>query len=527
MPTREEQIQFNQDLHQSIVDGKGKVFKQALKDGAQIESRDSEGLTALARAARLGKGTYVDALIKQGSVLEVVDHNGNTPLILASFAGDIGSVRYLIDAGANPLHKNVENGAFLTYIPEEGKGNISADDRADLLEIYQEATSKASKLLDAALAGNEEDFNEALEDGAVIQATDPSGTNLASYAAAGGNLDILKKIVKEGISIHQPDNNGCTALSTAASCGKSDIVKYLIEQGADIGHTNKIGKTVANIASDSAMHVNADSLKLDTTELTEDQIEEAIANALNQYQEVSTALVAANAANQKMIRAARSGNVKNFQAALESAQPSAQFEGKNPLLIAAENGHTEMLETIATALPETLKGTDRQGHNAALLAAANGHVETFEALVALEVNPHGLNNEGANAVSLAAGAGKKAMIEHLATNYRDNEQGEDTLQQEDQNGWAAYDYANRYASVEKEQLRTSGAKKRGITDGQRLVNQISTLVEERQSDNEEEEELDGFETPRDKKPSSRPTTPDNSAENLSQKGRGQGRGQGE
>ena len=523
MPTREEQIQLNTNLHQSIIDDKEEDFNAALEDGAEIESRDGEGLTALAKAARFGRNDYVEALMGKNSDIEAVDKNGNTPLILAAVSGDIDSIESLLKAGANPLHKNVENGVFLAYIPED---SISEAKKGKLTKIYEKTATKANELFEAAKSGNQEDFNKALKEGAKIQATtDPNGTNLTSYAAAGGNLDILKKVVEQGVSIHQPDNNGCTALSNAAACGKLDIVKYLIEKGADIGHTNTAGKTVAYLASDSAMQVNANSLKLDTEELSDDKIEEAIEEALIQYQEVSNTLVATNAANQKMIRAARSGNIESFQAAVKSAQPSAQFDGKNPLLIAAENGHTEMLKVIAEALPETLKGTDKNGCNAALSAAAHGNVETFAKLVELGVDPHGTNKEGSNAACLAAHGGHMEMLEHLVTNHPVNDQGNHILTQEDDRGNAAPRFAQWHKDNEVAALKKAG-KKTSIKTGTKALDYITGIVVEVENaqKQEQEEELEGFETPRDK-PSSRPNTPDNSAEKLS--GQGQGRGQGD
>ncbi|KAF2469565.1 uncharacterized protein BDR25DRAFT_263443, partial [Lindgomyces ingoldianus] len=62
-------------------------FAQEVCDGMDLESKDCEGRTPLARASERGRDTVVQLMLERGANSETIDNQGRTPLLLASENG--------------------------------------------------------------------------------------------------------------------------------------------------------------------------------------------------------------------------------------------------------------------------------------------------------------------------------------------------------------------------------------------------------------------------------------------------------
>src|SRR5688572_18985921 len=73
-----------------------------LKQGADVNAAQGDGMTALHWAAARGDAAQVSMLVYAGARLEASTRNGNyTPLHLAARAGRAAAVKALVKAGAN------------------------------------------------------------------------------------------------------------------------------------------------------------------------------------------------------------------------------------------------------------------------------------------------------------------------------------------------------------------------------------------------------------------------------------------
>lgn len=73
-----------------------------LGKGANPNLADKRGVTALQLASDLGWAEGVDILVAKGASIDVANAAGETPLISAVHRRDVGLVRTLLNAGANP-----------------------------------------------------------------------------------------------------------------------------------------------------------------------------------------------------------------------------------------------------------------------------------------------------------------------------------------------------------------------------------------------------------------------------------------
>lgn len=62
--------------------------------------------TSLIGAVASGSRQNVVTLLRLGASVDLPDHDGNTPLLIAARSGRLSLVLRLLEAGANPRHRN-------------------------------------------------------------------------------------------------------------------------------------------------------------------------------------------------------------------------------------------------------------------------------------------------------------------------------------------------------------------------------------------------------------------------------------
>jgi ankyrin repeat protein len=142
-----------------------------LKQGADVNAAQGDGMTALHWSAFRGDVDGTRMLISAGGRLEAVTRNGNyTPLHLAAKAGNLPVVRALLDAGANANAKTTSGGASPLHL--------------------------------AAAQGSADVVNALLEKKAAVDAPDGAWNETPlMWAAAYNRVDALKALLAHGANI--------------------------------------------------------------------------------------------------------------------------------------------------------------------------------------------------------------------------------------------------------------------------------------------------------------------------------------
>lgn len=79
----------------------------------------------------------------------------------------------------------------------------------------------------------------------------------------------------------------------------------------------------------------------------------------------------------------------------------SSFEGINPLIAAASEGHVEIVKLLLATKKIDINSKDKDGTNALMAAAVRGHRETVELLISNGIDLNAQNGDGHSALMFA------------------------------------------------------------------------------------------------------------------------------
>jgi uncharacterized protein len=98
--------------------------RYVLAKGVSINGRDRQGNTALLDAAQIGFVDGEQQLIDVGAAVDLANNRGETPLIIATQAHDLASVRLLVAHGADPKEADhVAGMSAYDYAKRDGRSD--------------------------------------------------------------------------------------------------------------------------------------------------------------------------------------------------------------------------------------------------------------------------------------------------------------------------------------------------------------------------------------------------------------------
>ena len=201
--------------------------------------------TALTKAASAGDMATVRKLVEKGADVneKIKDGTGRTALIKAAEKGHIDIVRYLIGKGANVNYKADMSGD--TALEDAAAGGYM-----DLVGLLIDKGALVNNggvapLVAAAEKGHADVVRFLIEKGADVNVNNGNGTALMA-SATGGYMDIVQLLLEKGANVNV--NVGGTALIFAARRGDTGIVRALIKKGADLNAADSTGYTALSLA---------------------------------------------------------------------------------------------------------------------------------------------------------------------------------------------------------------------------------------------------------------------------------------
>ncbi|KAF3284331.1 hypothetical protein TWF970_011549 [Orbilia oligospora] len=249
-------------LSWAVEKGHEAVARLLINAGAEIETKNSEGLTPLLQAAWNGHEAVVRLLIEAGAKTETKDNGNLTPLSWAVEKGHEAVARLLINAGAEIETKD---GRDLTPLLRAAKKGHQAVVRL-LIEAGAETETEDSKGLTplswAAENGDKTMIELLLGAKAEVETKDRKGLTALSLTSRRGHEATVQLLLDAGAEIETKSMDDRTPLSWAAEAGHEAVVQLLLDAGANVKTTDKYGLTPLSWAAEEE-HGSVAKLLLD------------------------------------------------------------------------------------------------------------------------------------------------------------------------------------------------------------------------------------------------------------------------
>jgi ankyrin repeat protein len=196
-----------------IAAGNGQlgIVELLLDRGANTETTDDLGQTALLWAATMGQLAAVSLLLERGANLNGKDWSGQTPLAAAAVRGHRDIVDLLLERGAKRTLLDA----------------VALDDVRLVEDLLKERAEEVDPNRDPLYYG--------------------SG-RLAFLAVSRGNVEIAILLLDFGATLHHPRFDKHSLIAEAARCRHIDVVRLLLERGADPHAKGKDGKDALDLA---------------------------------------------------------------------------------------------------------------------------------------------------------------------------------------------------------------------------------------------------------------------------------------
>ncbi|XP_052057229.1 protein phosphatase 1 regulatory subunit 12B isoform X1 [Apodemus sylvaticus] len=218
--------------------------KKLLARGADINTVNVDGLTALHQACIDENLDMVKFLVENRANVNQQDNEGWTPLHAAASCGYLNIAEYFISHGASVGAVNSE-GEVPSDLAEEPamKDLLLEQVKKQGVDLEQSRKEEEQQMLQDARqwlnSGKIEDVRQAR-----------SGATALHVAAAKGYSEVLRLLIQAGYELNVQDHDGWTPLHAAAHWGVKEACSILAEALCDMDIRNKLGQTPFDVADE-------------------------------------------------------------------------------------------------------------------------------------------------------------------------------------------------------------------------------------------------------------------------------------
>lgn len=203
------------------------AIEALLQKGVDINTKDTDGNTALIWASRNGQRACMQKLVERGAKIDEKNGIGETALIVASRSGYKDIVELLIKNGADVNLKTNDGNTAFTF--------ASYNDHVELVDILKKSGAvpikyQDPKILNAAFIGDVNTLKALLEKGVSPNTIDQvGGETPLMYAIGRTHIECVKLLLEFGADVNRKANNGHTAIDVAKN--KPDMLELIKKYG--------------------------------------------------------------------------------------------------------------------------------------------------------------------------------------------------------------------------------------------------------------------------------------------------------
>ena len=228
-------------LNAALAKGNIEIAMLLLQSGANVDTMNEVGNTALHEAAQIGRPRTVRLLLEHHANIDILSRDGWTPLMLASCEGKIEIMELLIQSGAAVDSSNNEGWKPLLLASRYGHLKI-----VKLLIQSGGAVDSSDNegwapLLSASTLGHLEIAQLLIQSDAIVDSRDNEGWIPLFAASRYGHLEIVQLLIQSNAAVDSPTNKGWTPLFAASRYGHLETVQLLVQSGAAVDSSDNEG----------------------------------------------------------------------------------------------------------------------------------------------------------------------------------------------------------------------------------------------------------------------------------------------
>ncbi|KAM8818585.1 protein phosphatase 1 regulatory subunit 12B isoform 4-T5 [Rhynchonycteris naso] len=218
--------------------------KRLLARGADINTANVDGLTALHQACIDENFDMVKFLVENRAYVNQQDNEGWTPLHAAASCGYLNIAEYFLSHGAS-----------VGIVNSEGEVPSDLAEEPAMKDLLLEQVKKQGVDLEQLRKEEEQqmlqDARQWLNSGKIMDTRQArSGATALHVAAAKGYSEVLRLLIQAGYELNVQDHDGWTPLHAAAHWGVKEACSILAEALCDMDVRNKLGQTPFDVADE-------------------------------------------------------------------------------------------------------------------------------------------------------------------------------------------------------------------------------------------------------------------------------------
>ena len=411
-------------LQRGLVIGDGELVKTLIELGVNVNTKFSDGLSALWIAAFTNNRDMIEVLAEGKANMNIKDKNGKTVLMWAVENDKKEVANTLITHGANiNLMDNKKRTALLSAViadkPRMVHMLVKNNAQIDLKD-----SEGNSPLLVAASRGNIGLVKLFLEHGAFLNASDLFGNTPLLISLHKNFDDITELLLSKDADLNKANLSGETPLIVAAKKGHIKFVKTFIEKGATIDAADKNGDTALILAKRENRHdvviylLNKDAL----IEKRSEQDELMAYATLNNYHDIAENLIQRQISVNRRFSdglfplwyAVRNGNAKMIDMLLAAGADleAKSKDGETVLLYACAKREEQVVLTLLNK-GANFNILDKQKSTPLMIAASRGFEKVVQFLISKRVDINAKDDKGRTALTRAQYTGNYHIVDML------------------------------------------------------------------------------------------------------------------
>ncbi|WP_186321356.1 ankyrin repeat domain-containing protein [Bacillus sp. FJAT-22090] len=202
---KEGEVKMNEQLIQAAKHKETERIKTLIEEGVDINTKDSEGRTAVMIATYNNDVETAKVLIKAGADVSIQDNMQNNPFLYAGAEGYVEILKLTIEADADPAITNRYGGTALIPASEHGFIDIIKELLTETdIDVNHVNNLGWTALMEAIVLNNGDERQQ----------------------------QTIQLLIDHGADVNIPDRNNVTPLQHAREKGFKEIVKILTEAGA-------------------------------------------------------------------------------------------------------------------------------------------------------------------------------------------------------------------------------------------------------------------------------------------------------